>query len=108
MRRRQGYAKTKIETLSVVDLVDGLERFGATFRFTGAGSLLIGNLGKAPAALRQAFLDCDAKLLVAWLKSRAGAIALKRNPPDFERSDADERQGSPGDGKSNPGHLQNK
>ena len=69
-RHRRHTVKPKTDAMSVVDLIDGCERFGAEFYFTGAGSLRARHLEKLPADLRNQFYGADGAQLVAWLKSR--------------------------------------
>ena len=69
-RGRRHNSKTKIYALSVVDLVDGMERFGAEFYFIGSGSLRVAGLEKLPAAMREQFYAADGAQLVAWLRSK--------------------------------------
>jgi hypothetical protein len=51
-------------------LVEALERYGAEFHFTPAGSLIVRNLGKAPAELRAMLFACDGAQLVAFVRGR--------------------------------------
>jgi hypothetical protein len=78
-RGRRHNAKMKIDALSVVDLVDGMERFGAEFYFTGAGSLRVRGLEKLPAALREQLYAADGAQLVAWLRSRKKRAGVRED-----------------------------
>ncbi|MCI0338634.1 MAG: hypothetical protein L0226_13740 [Acidobacteria bacterium] len=69
-RGRRRNSKTEVDALSVVDLVEAVERFGAEFYFTGSGSLRVRNMEKLPPALREQFYEADGAQLVAWVKSR--------------------------------------
>ncbi len=51
-------------------IVEALEGFGAEFRFTPAGSLIVRDLGKAPTALREMFFQCDGAQLMAFVRGR--------------------------------------
>jgi hypothetical protein len=72
MRHRRFKTRTKPEALTIADLVEGMERFGASFYFSGNGSLMVRNLAKLPAALVDQFLNCDGRALTALIRSREG------------------------------------
>jgi hypothetical protein len=69
MRRQRAKSKPA-DVITPAALVEAMEAFGAEFRFTPAGSLIVSNLGKAPAELREMFFQCDGAQLVAFVRGR--------------------------------------
>jgi len=73
MRHRRFKARTKPEGLTIADLVEAVERFGGSFYFNPGGTLMIRGLSRLPAAVKEEFLNCDGRALVALIRSRGGA-----------------------------------
>jgi hypothetical protein len=69
MRRQRAKSKPA-DVITPAALVEAMEAFGAEFRFTPAGSLIVRNLGKAPAELRAMLFACDGAQLVAFVRGR--------------------------------------
>ena len=63
MMRRTEY------TVTVPDLVEAMQRLGASFFFSQAGTLLVRGLNALPCYLRDSFYECDGKSLVAYVKA---------------------------------------
>ena len=63
MMRRTEY------TVTVPDLVEAMQRLGASFFFSQAGTLLVRGLNALPCYLRDCFYECDGKSLVAYVKA---------------------------------------
>lgn len=58
------------QQINVIDLVQAMERLGAEFYFSHAGTLFVRDLDLLPGYLRDEFYQCQEKSLVHYLKSR--------------------------------------
>ncbi len=56
-------------TIEVPDLVEAMQRLGASFFFSQAGTLLVMCWNALPCYLGDSFYECDGKSLVAYIKA---------------------------------------
>ena len=56
-------------TITVPDLVEAMQRLGASFYFRPAGTLFVSGLNAMLCYLRDSFYECDGKTLVAYIKA---------------------------------------
>ena len=56
-------------TITVPDLVEAMQRLGASFYFWPARTLFVSGLNAMPCYLRDSFYECDGQTLVAYIKA---------------------------------------